>query len=107
MMKLTNVFGQQSKNRKQVIKLKLGGNFISITSSNSSEFVLILYRAINVFIMTREGRNTGKEGRESRQSEAHRIHKTWFTEYRAILLRNWMETTGQEKIRQGFIIMVF
>jgi hypothetical protein len=104
MMKLTNVFGQESKNRKQVIKPKSGGNFISITSSNSSEFVLILYSSINVFIMTHDGRNTGKEGGESRQREAHCVQKLRFTEYRAILQRNWMETIGQEKIRQGFIL---
>lgn len=91
------------KNRKQVIKLKSGGNFISITSSNSSKFVLISHLETNVCIMTREGRNTGKEGRESRQREAHCDHKPWFTEYRAIVQRNWMETTWQEKIRQGFI----
>ena len=37
------IWSTVKKNRKQVIKLKSGGNSISITSSNSSEFVAILH----------------------------------------------------------------
>jgi hypothetical protein len=71
MMKLTNVFGQQPKSRKQVIKLKSGGNFISITSSNSSEFVLILYWAINVY--DTQGQKHW-EGRQRKSAEGSTLH---------------------------------